>query len=132
MTLFFRYWVWVLAHMGLIFYLSSQSVMPIEVPPWVYYYDKVVHAVIFGFLSLLFLRAWLRGQWRNMNVSAVLLAIVFTFLYGVSDEFHQQFVPGRQPSVGDVVADTVGAIVVALVCYVLFCREGEKLHLPEE
>jgi VanZ family protein len=34
---------------------------------------------------------------------------VLSFLYGLSDEVHQMFTPGRSPDILDVVADTAGA-----------------------
>lgn len=37
-------------------------------------------------------------------------------LYAISDEFHQQFVPGRNAAVADVVIDASGAAVVILLC----------------
>jgi VanZ family protein len=37
------------------------------------------------------------------------LAILFCALYAASDEFHQSFVPGRQPAILDVMLDTCGA-----------------------
>jgi len=38
----------------------------------------------------------------------------FTSIYGLSDEFHQHFVPGRSPSVLDLVVDGLSGLVVAL------------------
>jgi VanZ family protein len=40
---------------------------------------------------------------------AVVYAVLVCAAYGVLDEFHQGFVPGRDSSIGDVVADSVGA-----------------------
>ena len=37
--------------------------------------------------------------------------------YGVSDEFHQSFVPMRSVEAMDVVADTVGASFAAFALY---------------
>jgi VanZ family protein len=37
------------------------------------------------------------------------LPLLFCALYAASDEFHQSFVPGRQPAVLDVMLDTAGA-----------------------
>ena len=37
------------------------------------------------------------------------LALLFCALYAASDEFHQSFVPTRQPAVLDVFLDTCGA-----------------------
>jgi VanZ family protein len=38
-------------------------------------------------------------------------ALLLCLLYGMSDEFHQSFVPDRTPSVLDVAADTIGACI---------------------
>lgn len=45
--------------------------------------------------------------------SSVLAAAALASLYGVSDEFHQSFVPLRVPDVRDWVVDTLGAVVGA-------------------
>lgn len=111
----FRYWLPVFAHMALIYYLSSRSSFPVNVPPWAFYADKVVHAVIFGMLGLLFLRAWLQGKWQKINLSVSCITIVFVLLYGISDEVHQMFVPNRQPSIGDIIADVFGGIAVVFI-----------------
>ena len=39
----------------------------------------------------------------------MLLTIVCATVYGISDEFHQWFVPGRTADVHDVMADAIGA-----------------------
>ncbi len=117
MRIVVRFWLPVLVYMGFIFYLSSQEQVPIEVPDWFYYFDKTVHAVLFGGLGFLFLRAWLQGRYSNATFLAFLITVIFTMLYGTSDEFHQSFVPGRHPDWQDVVADTVGAILVCLIVY---------------
>jgi len=68
--------------------------------PW----DKLYHAGNFGVLAaLLYLatgRAW--------------LAVLLASLYGVSDEVHQAFVPGRSADAADWLADTAGALVAVL------------------
>lgn len=47
------------------------------------------------------------------------LAVLFSFAYASSDEFHQLFVPGRAGMWGDVLVDTSGAIVGGLIaCFV--------------
>jgi len=114
---FFRYWLPMFAQMALIFFLSSQSTFPKEIPAWVFYFDKVVHAILFGLLCFLIVRTWVAGEWAKATNAIFGLSIVFTTLYGVSDEFHQCFVPGRTPSLGDIMADAVGAILVCLAIW---------------
>jgi VanZ family protein len=113
-------WVLVSIHMTVIFYLSSISQFPKAVPDWVFYFDKVVHFIVFGVLGLLFLNAWLGGQWRCVDLTSVMVSVTFTMLYGISDEIHQMFVPGRTPSIGDIIADTTGALVLCLMFYWIF------------
>ena len=100
--------------MGLIFALSSQPDLPQPPGPWPEnVYDKVGHALLYGVL------AWL--LWRVLGqryASSAVLAAACTALavaYGVSDEFHQAFVPGRTPSVADLAADGLGAASAMLL-----------------
>lgn len=37
-------------------------------------------------------------------------SIIFIFLYSISDEFHQYFIPGREMKIMDVIIDTCGGI----------------------
>ncbi|HOJ58831.1 MAG TPA: VanZ family protein [bacterium] len=117
MSRFLRYWLPVLVWMSMIFYLSSQSRLPVEMPYWVPYVDKLAHAAVFGILGFLFIRAWLEGKLEAVNTRVVAFAVLFTALYGITDEIHQMFVPGRSPAVGDVIADALGAAVFGAVLY---------------
>jgi VanZ family protein len=42
------------------------------------------------------------------------VAMLLTVLYGATDEFHQAFVPGRYATIGDVLADSIGALLGCL------------------
>ena len=102
-------WLPTIAYCSLIFYLSSQEI-PIKVNLFPMQ-DKVIHVIEYGVLSVLFfisLNKSIPGY--NMKTVAV-LAIMFSGLYGVSDEIHQYFVPGRESSIGDVTADFIGAAI---------------------
>src|SRR5690606_15313616 len=78
--------------------------------------DKVAHAgayaVLGGLLTLGSGRVWL----------GVLLAAGF----GISDEIHQFYVPGRASEVLDLVADTVGALLGATVVAFLSRRTRKR------
>jgi VanZ family protein len=105
-----RVFVWApaAALMALIF-IASSSPDPGGVPKVVW--DKAIHLSIYGALGLLTLRALVDGRIQKITLGHAIAAFVLTTLYGVSDEFHQSFVPGRTPDVMDVVADAVGAAI---------------------
>ena len=66
--------------------------------------------------SLLFYSAdkgYIRMRARRQPAA---LALSGAFLYAVTDEIHQYFVPGRGPAVKDVLIDTAGAAIgIALI-----------------
>lgn len=92
---------------ALIFFLSSQPSLPSPDN----LSDKHMHAIVYGVLACLCLLGFTGGRWRSIAGATVLAALVTTVLYGISDEVHQSFVPGRTPDVADVVADAAGAAI---------------------
>ena len=113
-----KHWGPPLIWAALIFLLSSSSLD--QVPTLdLFLADKAAHVVFFGVLALLLFRVFRR--WSALSWGrAAMLAIVVTSLYGVLDEIHQSFVPGRSPELADWVADTTGACaglaIVAMCC----------------
>jgi VanZ family protein len=104
-------WGPVLAHMALIFAASSRSdtsAVPSAIP------DKVVHFAVYAVLGALILRAVSGRRRSGVTRSGLLVSVFIATLYGVSDEWHQSFVPGRTPDAMDVVADLAGASAGAL------------------
>jgi VanZ like protein len=86
--------------MAVIFWLSSA---PRDfLPPGVFgtFLGNAAHAPIYGLLALLVARA----------SGSPPVGFVLAVLYGISDEWHQSFVPGRSSSVFDLATDAVGAI----------------------
>src|SRR5215212_11635254 len=73
--------------------------------------DKSGHSIGCALLGVALLRAFAGGRLGGVTWRAALAAIVLATTYGVSDEWHQSFVPGRSPDRYDVVADCVGATV---------------------
>jgi VanZ family protein len=99
--------------MAAIFALSSRPSLP--VPPG--YDDKVAHAVAYGTLALAVLHGLTRAWRRRIGLPQVVLAIAVATLYGISDEWHQSFVPGRSTELLDLVADAVGAAAAAVTVW---------------
>lgn len=102
-------------YMGGIFYLSAQPGVALHIRAS----DKLLHALEYAGLSLVLYSSFAYGLGIPAGRASG-LAIALSVLYGMSDELHQAFVPGRDPSVLDLVADAVGAIGAQMV--VLFLR----------
>lgn len=63
-----------------------------------------------------------RPNWRTL-----VSALIITFLYASSDEFHQSFIPGRGPSFRDVLIDTSGGVLSMIVrIFLLRCHAHNK------
>lgn len=107
----------VFAWMGVIFALSSRQRFPGPGGLWDDVLAVLAHLFLFGTLAILMLIAVSRlgpVTWRT-----AIGVVVAVMVYGVSDEIHQSFVPGRSASVFDVVVDTTGASLIAFVWLVL-------------
>jgi VanZ family protein len=96
--------------MGLIFMLSSQSDLPApyEFPES----DKVFHVLAYVPLGFLMVYALSRS---TSSANLIFFGAFLAFLYGVTDEIHQYFVPGRDASALDVMADGAGAMIGSFI-----------------
>jgi VanZ family protein len=90
--------------MGVIFVASSQPELPYQdqTPDW------LPHGL--GYLVLALLASRALGPGVAVGRPAAAAVFAFCLAYGVSDEWHQSFVPGRQADPWDVVKDGVGAL----------------------
>jgi len=121
-TRYLRYWLPVLLWMGLIFVTSSQPELPFVLSKTVDFITKKAgHVTEYGVLAFFLWRAISkeRGTLAPLSFGGV---FVFSLLYGVSDEFHQTFVPGRTARLTDVGFDALGALL-ALGLIWWFSRE---------
>jgi len=104
-------WIVVVIIAGIIFYISSLTFEPGtggEIKAIFY------HLFAFFFLAAFLLMALVRGGNRRF----VSIAVVGAILYGITDELHQFFVPGRQLSLGDVFIDTVGITFATIIYFI--------------
>lgn len=81
--------------------------------------DKLAHVLAYALLGALWTRAWWFTTRQSMNQVAA-TSIALSAGYGVIDEVHQSFVPGRTASVADVLADGVGAISGTLLLLAIY------------
>lgn len=79
--------------------------------------DKQAHGLTYGLLAALILRALAAARWSGVSRVHAWWSALAATLYGVSDEWHQSFVPGRSSDVRDVVADATGATIAVVVIW---------------
>ena len=72
--------------------------------------DKLLHVGAYGGMAALVLMALHRPD-RPLSWKAVLLAVLISNAYGILEEYHQSFVPGRVPSGDDMLANLVGTVL---------------------
>ena len=124
-----RRWAWLLpalAYAALIAWLSHQSnplpALTLSVS------DKLLHAVEYaglaGLLGLGLGHATRLGPWR-----AALLAAALAAAYGVTDEWHQSFVPGRSSEVADALADAAGGLAGGLLAALVLRRPWARTSI---
>ena len=143
MISFFRYWLPLLLWMAIIFGASADmkstehtsrflepflrwlnpniSVEAIESVRW--FVRKFAHLTEFALLAWLAWRALWKPQRKDSRPwswKTAAVALLFVFLYAVTDEVHQRFVPNRTGSFTDVCLDTAGGalgLVATWLCY---------------
>jgi VanZ family protein len=117
-----RWWSTVLPlvlHGLVVFYFSSQTRFFIQ-PPEFFSSDKLYHFLEYTVLGILAGRVIRAYAIDFRSLSSVGAVTLFCLIYGVGDEFHQWFVPGRSATVGDILADTVGGWAGATAYFFLF------------
>jgi len=118
--LFALFWTPVLLYLVVIFALSAQPHLKAPLP--FENGDKICHMAEYGGLGILIARA-LRASFRlRPLVVASLIVVLIGAVVGASDETFQRFVPGRDSSVYDWLADVTGLIFGQIV-YLLFAHD---------
>lgn len=99
---------------ALVIFAASSFPSP-EFPIQFWSFDKILHLAEYALLGILLARA-IKGTQPVIDLRKLyLLVAAIALLYGVSDEFHQAFVPGRTVSVWDALTDGVGGFLGGLL-----------------
>lgn len=111
--------------MGIIFILSHQpgtdedwSLFPGD--------DKIAHMIAYGVLAAAVIASFAPHMRQSKSTVVVGLAFIVSLLYGVSDEFHQSFIPGRFSSGADILADGAGAALICLTWLYLVKQKAQR------
>lgn len=95
--------------MGIIFTFSSLTNNDLKQLPTIS--DTITHGAVYFILGAL-----LYFSFRKIPG---FLSILIAALYGLSDEFHQSFVPGRTPELKDLIVDTTAALAAVVTIKLL-------------
>lgn len=106
-TIFLKFWLPVYLYAGLIFFLSSITSPPLA--PEILYVDKLLHLLEYAIFGYLIARAAKNCSSLKLSTHFRIFAVGLAFFYGLSDELHQYFVPGRMVEALDVFVDGLGA-----------------------
>jgi VanZ family protein len=96
--------------MGTIFFLSHQpgDNLSLYSLPGI---DKLAHITIYSILAATVLFGFSEDLKRNDARKVIVITVVCCVVYGLSDEFHQYFIPDRSVSLLDLFADCGGAVM---------------------
>lgn len=125
------HWAAVAAWMGLIFFLSAQPRLPrVILPGLLPIQDVLGHFTVYAVLAVLVGWALQGAGVRHPMLWALGAAV----LYGVTDEFHQRFVPNRHPDLFDLATDLAGAAGALLIVSWLAARRrrADRLRPPDQ
>lgn len=105
-----------------IFYFSMLTSFGPQITPKTNILSIIYHVSIFFFLSLFLLISIVKGK----NFIFIIPTIAISILYGILDEVHQSFVPGRVSGFSDVLLDVSG-IALAAIVYIVYNKVNKNL-----
>jgi VanZ family protein len=129
-------WIFPISWMGVIFYFSHQpGKESVKMSGWLtkiveaiaYIFNisstevnlhllvrKCAHLTEFAILGfLLFIALYFT---REIILSSSIKALIIGVFYGVLDELHQLFIPGRSCQISDMLIDSSGVLIAILLC----------------
>jgi VanZ family protein len=78
--------------------------------------DKLLHFGAYGLLSvLLYLNIYFQNKYYLLKKYPAILTIIVASSYGLIDEIHQMFVPGRSTEFLDWLADFSGSLLAVII-----------------
>ena len=94
------------------FLILGLSSLPAQSIPktWLLNWDKLIHLIEYFILGILAMKSF-----KKISFNSVLIVITFGLVFGSIDEFFKSFISGRFSSGLDVLADTIGTTIGALL-----------------
>jgi VanZ family protein len=78
---------------------------------------KAAHITEFALFSITVFRG-VRAERHGWRLNWALITLAIAVVYASLDEWHQSFVPLREPSVRDVLIDTTGALLAQIAVWI--------------
>ncbi|MBE9531401.1 MAG: VanZ family protein [Proteobacteria bacterium] len=116
-------WAPPLIYVPIIFILSIRP-MPESIPGNM---DKVIHLLVYSIVGVIFTRALMRGIKIKNSTTTIALALLFSIALGTLIEIVQYFIPYRSASLGDIAANSAGALIgVYLYTFIAKSNKGQS------
>ena len=117
------FWMLLIIYSVLIFILSSRPEVGVE--QLFYGQDKVIHFLTYGIYAFLCLAA-LSNKLLLLKLFHYFLALAFSVSYGIFNEIYQYFIPDREFSFGDILANSLGIITFLILVYIFQNNKQKK------
>ena len=127
MKRFLEFWLPTVLWASIIFSLSALTVTPSGDFYWQdFLVKKTAHIIEYALLFTFLYRALLNTTELSRK-KAAFIALLLSGFYGLTDEYHQSFTPGREPRGRDVIIDTIGAGLAWLAIWKYLPTAPERL-----
>jgi VanZ family protein len=111
------------AYSVVIFIFSSRPEVGVE--QYFYGQDKVIHFLTYGIHAFLCLVA-LIDKILILKLFHYFLALALSVSYGIFNEIYQSFIPEREFSFGDILANSLGIITFLILVYIFQNKRTRK------
>ncbi|MCX9075079.1 MAG: VanZ family protein [Candidatus Methanoperedens sp.] len=99
------------------------------------YPDKIQHIILYAGFGFLIHSSLKNSSNPALMNYAIMFSVIIGTIYGISDEFHQSFVPGRTASAWDLLADAIGLTIAQIIIFAKesnICRGKVKRSIMPE
>lgn len=90
--------------------------------------DKIKHFGAYFVLAFLLNCALkIQNKYPKMSENSIVFTFIITFSYGLFDEIHQIFIPGRYFDWWDLIADVFGSIIGILLVKMIISKDRKEI-----
>jgi VanZ family protein len=117
------FWILLIIYSIVIFIFSSRPEVGVE--QYFYGQDKVIHFLTYGIHAFLCL-VTLGDRILSLKSIQYFLALILSFSYGIFNEIYQYFIPEREFSFGDILANSLGIITFLILVYIFQIKKEKR------